>query len=618
MRKAFGAFCKNMSTLAQGYRLAARSSPRYFFIAAASSLITAAQPLIVLFFSSAVINELAGSRDVQMIIRYASLAVGIHFLLLWGNAALQRIMKRDGWEISLLRLLATEAEQFMRMEFGHTEDSRVSESLASIDVNSRGTGLGLLNLFTKTPRFLESFCSLAIASILLRGLFRAGNHTPGNFAESPMAMLLVFIPLVLMIVLSFLFRAKEKKTLERMFAHNALLNNTAQYYNGYIHADMAAKDIRFYNQKNALMHIFTQSASIGSWMRFFRFEGRVSGVQAAMLALIGGGVYLVIGLRALSGLYLPGDIARYVGAVTAFAAALGSLASSAGELYINVPYLKPLLEYMAIPGADQDGLKMPSEENGAYVFEFIHVSFRYPGADVNALTDVHLQLNSGQRLALVGRNGSGKTTLIKLLCRLYEPTEGEIRLNGVNIKAYNLTQYQRIFSVVFQDFTLFPLKLSENIAASAAPDTKRAASDAVRAGFGGRLEAMPHGLDTYLGKAFEKTGETLSGGELQKIALARALYKDAPVMILDEPTAALDPIAEHEIYTSFDHTIGHKTAVFISHRLSSCRFCHRIAVFDEGKVAQYGTHASLLDEDGGLYRALWYAQAEHYTDGEGN
>ncbi len=201
---------------------------------------------------------------------------------------------------------------------------------------------------------------------------------------------------------------------------------------------------------------------------------------------------------------------------------------------------------------------------------------------------------------MVGMNGSGKTTFIKLLCcRLYDPTEGVILLNGIDIRKYRYDEYMDIFSVVFQDFKLFALPLGQNVATAQHYDVARAADCLQKAGFSDRLARMPKGLDTCLYKDLDEDGVTISGGEAQKIAIARALYKDAPFLILDEPTAALDPVAEAEIYAKFNEIAGDKTAIYISHRLSSCKFCDEIAVFDHaGEVVQQGTHEELLGAAG--------------------
>lgn len=241
------------------------------------------------------------------------------------------------------------------------------------------------------------------------------------------------------------------------------------------------------------------------------------------------------------------------------------------------------------------------------------MSFQYPRSDVWALRHVNMKFKVGSRLAVVGMNGSGKTTFIKLLCRLYDPTEGQILLNGIDIRKYKYDDYMNVFAVVFQDFKLLGLPLGQNVAASAAYDRERVIDCLEKAGFGERLASMEKGLDTYLYKDLDENGVDVSGGEAQKIAIARALYKDAPFIILDEPTAALDPIAEAEIYSKFNDIAGDKTAIYISHRLSSCKFCDEIAVFHEGAVIQQGTHASLVADVNGKYYELWHAQAQYYT-----
>ena len=218
---------------------------------------------------------------------------------------------------------------------------------------------------------------------------------------------------------------------------------------------------------------------------------------------------------------------------------------------------------------------------------------------------------SGEHLAVVGRNGSGKTTFIKLMCRLYDVTEGEILINGVNIKDYTEESINRLYSVVFQDFQMFSLPVSDNISADKKYDRERMLDCLEQANIKDRILNMPNKENSYLYKDIDKTGVEISGGEAQKLALARALYKNSPVVILDEPTAALDPVAENEIYNRFNSFVENKTAIYISHRLSSCVFCSRIAVFDNARLAETGTHSQLL-ENKGKYSELWNAQAQYY------
>ncbi len=218
-------------------------------------------------------------------------------------------------------------------------------------------------------------------------------------------------------------------------------------------------------------------------------------------------------------------------------------------------------------------------------------------------------------MAVVGPNGAGKTTFIKLLCRLYRPTSGRITLNGIDVEKYDEDEYRDLMAVVFQDFKLFAFPVWENLAAGYPRDDARlwAALDQADAGF---VRGWPDGLETRLYNDLGP-GVAPSGGQAQKLALARALYKDAPVVILDEPTAALDPISEAEVYAGFDRMVAGKTAIYISHRMSSCRFCDDIIVFDGGRVAERGSHEELLAA-GGLYARMWEAQASYYVDGEKN
>lgn len=263
----------------------------------------------------------------------------------------------------------------------------------------------------------------------------------------------------------------------------------------------------------------------------------------------------------------------------------------------------------------QGSLTTEKRSDRKYEIEFKDVSFRYPGTSTWALRHVSMKFDVGGRLAVVGENGSGKTTFIKLLCRLYDPDEGEIRLNGIDIRKYRYDNYLALFSVVFQDFQLLAQPLGANVAAAEDYDRERAARCLEKAGFGARLAELLNGLDTCLYRDFEEDGVEISGGEAQKIALARVLYQDAPFIVLDEPTAALDPEAEAEVYTKFNDIVEDKTAIYISHRLSSCRFCDQIAVFDGGQVVQQGSHDQLIREEG-KYQSLWNAQAQYYQKAE--
>lgn len=281
-------------------------------------------------------------------------------------------------------------------------------------------------------------------------------------------------------------------------------------------------------------------------------------------------------------------------------------------LHRNRSMMDEYLDYLALPDVKKKGtIPVQKRRDGKFLLEFRNVSFRYPGAEQFALKNINIRLEIGERVALVGPNGSGKTTFVKLLTRLYDPTQGEILLNDVDIRKYRYEEYRKLFSVVFQDFQIFSFAAGEYIAAGTQVDRGRVMDAVRRSGLAELIERMPDGLDTPLGRDFSDEGFEISGGEAQKMAMARAIYKNAPFVILDEPTAALDPLAENEIYTGFHEIIGNKTALFISHRLSACRFAKEILVFENGDVIQRGSHEQ-LQKVPGLYQKMWEAQAKYY------
>ncbi|MCL2627948.1 MAG: ABC transporter ATP-binding protein/permease [Oscillospiraceae bacterium] len=606
-------FRESIKLLAYGLKTAHKLMPAYFPCVLIRSLVTAAQPLIVLFFSARIINELAGERDLNTIILFAALTVGLTFILSVIRAVLVReINSRAGFDQALRRLDMLQAEHYAKMDFSYTEDSSVSEMLTLINMQAHNTGRGLIHMYIHSATVTDNVFTLIFACFLLASGFSFGGLS--DFSIWGM------VALALLFVFGMIFglwqQGKDKALMQKIVAEATATNSLANYYYPYVFADQAAKDIRIYSQQDLLMGTFRKAINPSRWISFMFSEGRTAAFQLGILSAIGGGFYILVGHTALGGTVPVGSIVQMVGAITAIAAAVGTLISITGTIYHNAPFIKPFKEFLTLPGFLHNGKKSVSTTDGhLHEIEFRNVSFRYPGAEKFALQNLSLKFIPTERLAVVGLNGSGKTTMIKLLCRLYDPTEGEILLDGVNIKEYDYEQYTALFSVVFQDSFLFPLQLGQNVATDDEYDEGEIKRALENAGFSERLEKMPGALDTIIGKEYDEDGTQLSGGEEQKVALARALYKNAPIVVLDEPTAALDPIAEYEVYTTFDKTIGNKTAVFISHRLSSCRFCQRIAVFDEGKLIQIDTHETLLADKSGRYYELWEAQASHYRGG---
>ena len=318
--------------------------------------------------------------------------------------------------------------------------------------------------------------------------------------------------------------------------------------------------------------------------------------------------YCVLAL-AIAGTITVGMVLRYAQAIFQACMSVSASIRLAGEFRTDVGRIASTLEYLNLEAKKTKGDSFTEMTKG--VIEFRNVSFRYPGTKELVLDHVSLKIEPSEKIAVVGKNGSGKTTLVKLLCRLYEPEEGEILWNGKNIREYDLREWQKIFAIVFQDYSLLSLTLGQNVAASEQYEAERAKEVLQLAGFGERLNKLKKGLETVVYPEYEQDGVSFSGGEEQKIAIARAIYKGGQICILDEPTAALDPVSESRVYESFDEIVKGKTAVYISHRLSSCKFSDRIFVLDNGKIAESGTHEALLSQNG-LYAQLWQAQAQYY------
>ena len=338
-------------------------------------------------------------------------------------------------------------------------------------------------------------------------------------------------------------------------------------------------------------------------------ESMADGIKGFMYA----SGYFVAGFITLGGSIAVGSLVQYAGAMQNMFSGIVNLAWNFWELAISARKHLSTLELIELKDEMYKG-KLPVEKrsDNEYEIEFEHVYFKYPGATEYALQDFSLKIRIGEKMAVVGMNGSGKTTMIKLLCKLYEPTKGRILLNGVDIKKFDADEYRKLFSVVFQDFKLFALELGENIAGSEDYNQERVHECLEKAGIVIGEDKFSNGLDTYLYKNYDDNGVEISGGEAQKIAIARALYKEAPFILLDEPTASLDPLAENEIYSKFDSIVGTKTAIYISHRLSSCKFCNDIVVFDNGRLIQRGSHEELLKDIHGKYYEMWNAQAKYY------
>lgn len=338
----------------------------------------------------------------------------------------------------------------------------------------------------------------------------------------------------------------------------------------------------------------------------------------SMLVLSTAAVYGILIFTVLGTDMSIGDFTLYVGLSTAFTSALTNVLKDLGGFKSDSLKVDDFRSFVDLESDNEEDC-IPIPKTDKYKFEFKNVSYQYKGQEGYALKNMSLTLEAGKKMAVVGLNGAGKTTFIKLLLRLYDPTEGVILLNGTDIRKFRRKEYYELFSPVFQNVEIFAFPMAENISMKKTEETNRELSRecAERAGLKEKLDTLEKGVDTELLKVIHDDGIDLSGGEKQKLALARALYKNAPVIVLDEPTAALDALAEYRLYKSFDEIIGNKSAVYISHRLSSTRFCDSIAMFKAGELVEQGTHEELLAK-GGAYAKMFEIQAQYYKDENNN
>ncbi|MBE5962602.1 MAG: ABC transporter ATP-binding protein [Lachnospiraceae bacterium] len=551
------------------------------------------------FISKFVIDMITGERSLKELLYLMLVFTAIQI----GSTMLNTYFYSHWWNFVKIRfhMMNEKNQKVMHILYYHLEDPNVLDCYQKAENACNNNNEGIEGMMRQIMDLFQSF------AVVLVGLFILGTM-------NPFIMILMVVISTLNFFISNKTNAESKKTVWDPLApwwrkRNYMQNITTDF--------KAAKDIRMFGLRKWLIEKYrklnetrldAQKRNAKLWLR----ASLAAGILAILsrIIVIGWLIYATV-MRGLT----IGNFTLYFVSAQTFYEYISKLLNCISNLLARSREVDDFRSFMEFDGGDRDTLGLDVPKDTTYEFTFHNVSFHYPKAEKYALRHLNLTLKAGERLAVVGLNGAGKSTFIKLLLRLYEPSEGEILLNGVNIQKYNRDSYYRVFAPVFQNVELFAFPLAQNVSMQALDQTdkKKAEQCLLDAGFGERLRALPHGVDTQILKVIDDDGVDLSGGEKQKLALARALYKDAPVVVLDEPTAALDALAEAKLYADFDKLIGGKTAVYISHRLSSTQFCHHVAMFVDGEMKEYGTHKSLM-ELGGAYANMFHVQAQYYVE----
>ncbi len=579
------------------FRFSWSTSRGIFFAGAFNILFDSVEPFLMLILPKFIIDELVGGRSWENVLKYTLIYIGAFIACKMLN-----ILRHYGFAYIVnscdLKTAVRYMWGFLLMDYKCLENDAIRNEFQRMYPNIH------------PYNFIFQIIATTITNIL-----RLAGYT---YIIASLHPLLIVLLLAIIGANALISKRREKINYE-FEPKTARFNRMQTYLYGTMIGFDWAKETRI-NQAERWLHE-KYDKTTGDFMKedLKRQKKHLPlNVSESLLSFAETfATYVYCAVRAIGGSITIGSFSVYVGAISNFTSSFNAVVQS----FIHDGYaLKRIEEYgeykkATIPTYTKTDPEISPVISEHPAIEFVNVSFRYPNTESYVLKDISLKIEGGKRLAIVGYNGAGKTTLIKLLCRLYEPTEGEILCDGINIRDIKYKDYMEILSVVFQDFKLFSFAAWENVTLNREVDNERLMYCIEQCGLGDKIAALPRGIDTTVGREFDEEGIEFSGGEGQKLASARALYKDGNISIMDEPTAALDPIAENELYHRFDNIIGEKTALYISHRLASARFCDRIAVFARGEVVEKGTHDELMNL-GGVYCEMFNKQAEYYREGE--
>lgn len=586
---------KFFSNMAFMFRRTWKYAKSKYFLMILDSVKSTVQPFVLLIIPKYILDELASERRVDVTLRYiayyAAAVVGFNLISL--------IISRFGSDQSMKidhRVAMDQHTKWLHMDYDKFENGRVR------DLEARSVSAA-------EPRNFAEDKVLGFIS----NLIRLGGYTYIIMSLHPIMILFILTVIAANTLIA-------RRSAKLGYEYTTAMTRLSRRFN-YIFRTMVdfkvGKDVRINGADSWLKSKFEKESE--EYIRDHRAQQRkLLGINTLsdIIGLIQTVVmYGYCGYLAISGGITVGSFTVFLGALTAFTGTFNEFVKRFPALGLLSKYIDDYREFLRC--AEHEGKELETSDISALPeycdIEFVNVSFKYPDTDRYVLKNINIKIKAGERLSIVGYNGAGKSTFIKLLCRFYKPTEGKILLGGVDISTYPLPEYRRRLAVVFQDYQLFYMSVRYNIVLNLEEDPERVRKALAESGILEKIEGLENGIDTSYGRILYYHSRDFSGGETQKIACARAYYRDSPIVILDEPTSALDPVAETQLYGRFNEIIGDKTAVYISHRLASVKFCDSIAVFADGELVERGTHAELMKKNG-IYADMFTKQAHYYIE----
>lgn len=588
-----------MKNLIHFIKLAWSVSPAYLVLLVVHAFCETAKNLLNVVLPMYLIDELIGTKDIKQLCLFGGLIVANNVGMTLVSNTLQRFIrvKEEQTHDGMNKLMS---EKIMNLEYSYLENPYY------LDLKERA-------VFTVQNQNVISNLIIAMSELLSRGATLVGLVTI-LISLGPVLLIVLLIGIGLMILA---YAGVSKYQTEAM-QETIPINRRFGYYFNLAFDKEVQKDIRLYQMEpmvtERVVEFSNDTCDLFEKMQI-RF-GKAMGQMAAIGEGIAAFSYGYMGLRTLGTTLGPqlsiGALTMYVSAAINFSSMVTLFGQSVVALMQFLNWLDPYMEFMSLAEETKSTGKMLFEGD-VETLEFRNVTFTYPKAEKAVLQNVSFSIRKGEKISIVGLNGAGKSTLVKLICRMYQADSGEILINGRNIYDYEYMSYMKTISAVFQDYRLFNFSIAENISCQEKDSNVEEVNRLVHeVGLEEKVKELPLGIESRFGKEYDEDGIEMSGGQAQKIAIARALYKKASMVILDEPASALDPIAEAEIYEKFNSLVEDKTAIYISHRMSSSVFCDKILIIDGGTVADFDTHEQLMQKTESLYYKLFMSQAENY------